>query len=250
MGTEFAEEQGRPKSGPIDAAVGTAGGKARGVGSLVDDAAGVVGAQRAILQKERGVKRGIGQGNAGAKGRLGGKLFFHQFFDGVVENAVARADGGLSRPAGQLSEPAGLPVRAIRQTDSGREGFVVGGSETFGNTGITGKHQAKREIGVVGRVFAARLRGASETEVARAVSGEFARILRGGLSRAKSLQTIAVVRIRSVELPAQAVIQGYVGLDLPTILREQIQRGIAVIFTLRGALRVTGGLTQKIVRVG
>src|SRR5271168_413183 len=172
MGTEFAEEQGRPKSGKIDAAVGTTGGKTRSVGSLVDDAASVVGTRRAVLQKERGVERGTGQGNAGAKGRLGGELLQHQFLDGVVENAIARADGGLSRAAGQFGEPAGLPVRTVRQANSGGEGFVVGGSEAFGNTGIAGKHQAKREIGVVGGVFAAGLRGVSEAEVARAVGGK------------------------------------------------------------------------------
>ena len=55
---------------------------------------------------------------------------------------------------------------------------------------------------------------------------------------------------RRVHFPAQAIVQGYGGLELPTVLREQVDGSAANQFRIGGTLRIRNGETEEVVGVG
>ena len=51
---------------------------------------------------------------------------------------------------------------------------------------------------------------------------------------------------RRIQLPAQSVVQGERGFNLPTVLGKEINAGVADVFPLRGALRVAVVQAQQV----
>ena len=127
----LAEQENRAEAFPI------LGLPARGIENAVE---GVRKSSDAILTEEGKIELGIENEGASTEGWLGAELFQHELFDGVVENAVARANAGLSGTAENLAEQSVLGRRAPSKSNAWRERFVVGVGKTAGNPGIARDH--------------------------------------------------------------------------------------------------------------
>ena len=72
----------------------------------------------------------------------------------------------------------------------------------------------------------------------------------GDLSGTERLQAILGVVERSIQFPAQTVVQRQIGFDLPAILREQVESRIANILALGGALEIGVGNAEEVIGIG
>src|SRR4029077_9033997 len=78
------------------------------------------------------------------------------------------------------------------------------------------------------------------------LGSQSARVNRSILARTESLHVMADVGERSIEFPAQPIVQGYIRPDIPAILGKRIDRSAADVFALRRTLSVAVRQTQQI----
>ena len=138
-----------------------------------------------------------------------------------------------------LPEVPGTPGDA----DTRSECLVVGLRQAVRNARVSRNDQARRSRTRVSAVGFA----SPDLETRYALRVQLAGIDRRVLSRAEGLHMMADVGDRSVEFPAQTVVQGQVRFDLPTVLRKEIERGAADILDLGGTLTIRTGKPEQVV---
>src|SRR5579872_1656543 len=119
-------------------------------------------------------------------------------------------------------------VRAVGDSDARCEGLVVSLGQTILNARVPGKHQARR--------LDARVGASAYSKVRLLVRGKGAWIDSGILPGAISLNVMEDIGKGRVELPAEAVVESNIRLDLPAILREKIDASRSNVLALRCAL--------------
>src|SRR5512137_956533 len=159
----------------------------------------------AVLAHERCGEERAGNGFATSEGWLGAELLQHELLDGIVEDSVSHADAGLSWSPGQLGQPAVAGARAPVKADAWRKSFVVCLSQSIGYTLVSGKNQPQWRYSC------------------SVVAGN-SRIDGGRLSRPECLYLLSGIGEWRIQFPAHTIIQRYVWLDLPAVLREQVDR--------------------------
>src|SRR4029077_8048578 len=119
----------------------------------------------------------------------------------------------------------GLSVleRIPRHTDTGSKRMVIARRKPFWHPLVSGYYQPQREHGRVTRVLEHRV----------------------GLPRPEGLIAQPRVIDGLVVLPAQAIVQGKVRFDLPTVLRKQVDRVTTNVLSLCRSLQIGVGKTQQ-----
>src|ERR1700676_3812801 len=112
-----------------------------------------------------------------------------------------------------------MRARAPIKADARCERFVVSVCQTIRNGLISGKNESNggHSCGI-----APGFAGLRELKRQRAAWCERAGINRRPLSRPESLHLVAAISHRCVQLPAHTIVHGQIRLDLPTVLREEI----------------------------
>ena|SRR5207248_7891698 len=163
-----------------------------------------IGKATALIEK-RLVQQGIKGESASTKWRLSAELFQHQLLDWVIEQPPTRANAGFAGASG-----------APGDSDSRSEGFGICLCQGIGYSRVSRHNQADRGH-----------------RRAISVGGVFAGINLAYLSRPEGLYAFSDVRDRSIQFPAQPIVERQVWLDLPAVLCEQIQPGTADVLMLR-----------------
>src|SRR5580704_5626732 len=221
LGLQFTKQQDRTKCRPIDWSPGF--GSKYPVKRIGCD--GELARSSKLTHKWSG-KKAFRNQRATAKRGLTLELLKHQLLHRIVENSESPADRRLP-----------IFFRIPGNSHSRRKGFVVAGGQPFGHALVPWYYKAEREHrrGIGSWVGAVRI---GVTECVQTVGAKLARKNRGRLPRAKGLVSQTGVVHRLVVLPAESVVEGYVGTDLPTVLRKQIDRTAPNIFGLRGSLEI------------
>src|SRR5947209_4186986 len=173
----------------------------------------------AALQNKWTLKEPFRDETAATERRLRSQLLQDKLLDRVIEDPEAGADAGLAAGTGAPSD-----------ADARRKRFVIRRGETVLDPFISGNDQTRGED---------RTGGAARIAVVTAVKADLCRVgklavkHRAVLSRAEGLNPLIAVSKRSVQLPAESIVQRKVGLDLPAVLREQIKRVTAIFRRLR-----------------
>ncbi len=153
------------------------------------------------------VEPGIEGKRASTEGRLSTELFQDKLLNRVIEQSPTSADACLTRVS-----------RAPRQSDSRSKSFVVCLGQSVRHAWVSRHNQAGWEHRASGAG-----RTAIRTSVLRHQRGvdigiEFTWVNFCLRPRPEGLHVLACVRDRSVELPAQTVVERQIWFDLPAIL--------------------------------
>src|ERR1700730_10240791 len=209
VGRKFSEKHHGAKYRPVH------GLTARGVQNPIE----WIRRLAAALIQEGCLEQRIGDAVASSNRSLGAELFQTELLDRIVENPVPHADAGPARTARQLCQHAIFPTRAPIQPQSRSKTFVIGIDQAVWHSLVSWNYESR---GLYTCVVAVRTRHAQALKKGHGLGRQLAWENRGKLAGVKCLYFLADVRQRSIQLPAQTVVQRYVGLDLPAILREAI----------------------------
>src|SRR5579871_449260 len=226
---EFSIEKNRAKQRQI-------GGLALGGG---DNSAKRIRTSEVALSHVRSIEKGLSERGTATKGRFGAELGHHQLFDRVIEKSPAGANAGFAIAAENLRQRPTTKVGAIGNANARGKRLVIGRSQSGGNAGVARNHQTGgrgTSVGAGGIRHAKALPVGLASRVSCGVNS--AGVNGGILSRPEGLHVAADVFHRGSKFPTQTVVQGQVGLDLPTILNEGIYGGAANIFAMAGTLNI------------
>src|SRR5579863_616236 len=196
-----------------------------------------VGGNQTVLAFKRQIEQRRCERGAPAERRLSAELLEHELFDRIIEEPETGANARL----------AGAP-RTPRETDTRREGFVVGLRQAGRDT-LVSRHDESQGKDRRARVaWIATGRAVADAQRLRARRRELAGINRGRLAGPVRLEAIEAVVQRRIKLPAQTVVQGDIRTNLIAVLPVEVERAAAYRLELGRTLCVGVRKAQKVVR--